>query len=172
MVDLYAVEGNSADEITTYANTPAAPGSDAVVEISPDRGLYVRIANAIAKASRMGVPVYMKLRDVNGNHLPTNTSAFFSLKVQGMEEAVKVSEKKGNLSFYATNDITTQRDKDNIDGALFELQAPETEGGDTISALRVRDIDALFFKIDSAAEIDWTQSEFYIDSEATDEQEL
>jgi hypothetical protein len=172
MVDLYAVEGNSADEVETYPNVPASPDPDAVVEISPDRGLFLRIANAIAKASRMGVPVYMKLRDADGNHIPTNTSAYFALEVQGMEEAVKVSEKKGNLSFYSTNDITTQRDTDNVDGALFELQEPETEGGDTISALRVRDIDALYFKIDSAAEVDWNNSEWYIDSEATDEREL
>jgi len=172
MVDLFAVEGNSADEVETYPNVPAAPGADAVVKIKPERGLFIRIANAIAKASRMGVPVYSKLRDTDGNHIPTNTSAYFALEVQGMEEPVKVSEKKGNLSFYATNDITTQRDTDNVDGALFELQEPETQGGEPVSALRVRDIDALYFKIDSAAEVDWSQSEFYIDSEATDEREL
>ena len=169
MVDLFAVEGNSADEVETYPNVPAAPGADAVVKIKPERGLFIRIANAIAKASRMGVPVYSKLRDTDGNHIPTNTSAYFALEVQGMEEPVKVSEKKGNLSFYATNDITTQRDTDNVDGALFELQEPETQGGEPVSALRVRDIDRLYLSIESSEQIDWEQSQLFIEGSTVNE---
>lgn len=172
MVDLYASEGASSEQITTYPNVPASPGADSVVEISPERGLFLRITNAISKASRMGVPVYAKLRDTNGNHIPTDSASYFALRVQGMEEPVKVSERRGNVSFYSTNDLTTQRDTDNVDGSLYELQEPETEGGEPVKALRVRDIDALFFKVESSAEIDWSQSEFYVDSEATEEHEL
>lgn len=170
--DLFAVEGSTSDYVTTYDNYPTSPGADEIVEISPDRGLFVRILNAVAKANQPGVPVYMKLRDSSGNPLPANTSAFFSIEVQGMEEPSKVSEKRGNLSFYISNDITTQRDIDNVNGSLFVLTRPETEGGQRVEKIDVRDIDSLYFKIDSAAAIDWDQSEFYIDTAATSEGRL
>jgi hypothetical protein len=172
MTDLFAVNGNTSEYVETFQNYPNSPSADEVVEITPDRGLFLRIANAVKKTTRPGVPVYMKLRDANGNHLPANTSAWFSLELQGMEEPSKVANKKGNMSFYLSNDLTTQRDVDNVDGAVFELTRPESEGGDTVSALRVRDIDSMYFKIDSDAQIDWSQSEFYIDSEAVEEGSL
>jgi hypothetical protein len=132
----------------------------------------LRIANKIAKASEMGVPIYMKLLDSNGDHLPPSTSAYFALQLRGMEEPTKVSEKRGNLSFYLSNDITTQRDTDNVDGSLFVLSEPETNGGETVSHLDVRDIDKLFFKIDSDQTIDWSKSEFYVDTNAVQEGSL
>jgi hypothetical protein len=171
--DLFAVEGSTSDDLETYVNYPASPGHDSIIEISPDRGLFLRFLNQLQKAGgAVGMPVYLKLRDTNGDHIPANTSAYFALQVQGMEEPTKVSEKRGNLSFYLSNDITTQRDTDNIDGSLFVLTAPETDGSDPIPKLDVRDIDRLFFKIDSSAEVDWSQSEFYIDTAAVSEGSL
>lgn len=172
MADLYAVEGATSEYVDVHTNHPNSPGSDAIVEISPDRGLFLRLFNRIAKASRPGIPVYMKLRDSNGDHVPANTVAYWALQIQGMEEPTKVSGKKGNLSFYLSNDLTTQRDADNVDGSLFTLQEPETEGGNTVRHIDVRDIDTVYFKVDAAAEIDWNNSEFYVDTEAVEEASL
>lgn len=172
MVDLFAVNGSTSDDVETFDNYPASPGADTIVSISPDRGLMLRLLNKIKKATQLGLPVYMKLRDSNGDPLPADTSAFFSITVQGMEEPAKVSEKRGNLSFYLANDITTQRDVDNIDGSLFVLTTPESEGAERVSHLDVRDIDDFQFKINASQQIDWSQSEFYIDSDAVREGSL
>lgn len=170
--DLFAVEGNTSEYVEVHENHPSTPGADPIVEISPDRGLMLRLINRIGKASRPGLPVYAKLRDTDGNHVPANTAAFFSLQVQGMEEPTKVSEKRGNVSHYLSNTLTEQRDTDNVDGSLFVLTAPETDGSEPVPNIDVRDIDTLFFKIDSAATIDWDNSEFYIDTAATREGSL
>ena len=76
------------------------------------------------------------------------------------------------MSFYLSNDITTQQDTDNVDGSLFALQEPETNGSALVENIDVRDIDALVFKIESAQAIDWDNSEFYIDSSAVREGSL
>jgi hypothetical protein len=115
------------------------------------------------------VPVYFKLRDNNGDHIPANSVGYFSLKLSGMEEPVRVSQKRGNLSHYLANGITKQRDVDNVDAATWTLLEPETQGGDPVKTITVRDIDALYFKVDSSATIDWAQSEFYIDMDAVQE---
>lgn len=172
MVDLFAVNGSTSDNVETFQNYPASPDADTVVRISPDRGMFITILNEIAKTSRPGVPVYMKLRDSTGSQLPPDTEAYFSLKLQGMEEPVKVSKKKGNISFYVSNDLTVQRDVDNVDNAVFRLQKPENEGGDVVGSITVRDIDSMEFKVDGSAQIDWSQSEWYVDDEAAEEGSL
>ena len=172
MTDLFSVEGNDAEYVDTHANHPTTPGADPIVEISPDRGLFIRLLNKIAKTTEPGIPVYMDLRDSNGDPLPPSTSAYFALKLQGMEEPAKVSQKRGNISFWTSNDITTQRDTDNVDGSLFVLTRPETEGGQTVPQIDVRDIDVLYFNIDGAAAVDWDESEFYIDTNAVQEGSL
>jgi hypothetical protein len=92
---------------------------------------------------------------------------FFALEVQGMEQPVKVSAKKSNLSFYVANDITTQRDEDNIDNAKIVLQRPETSATDEpIKAINVRDIDAMYFQLEASAAVDWSQSEWQVDNQA------
>jgi hypothetical protein len=167
--DLFAVKGNTGDYVETYANVPASPGATPAVEISPDRGRFIQLLNKLAKTDSLGVPIYMKLRDSNGDHLPPSTSGYLALKLSGMEEAVRVSAKHGNFSHYLANDITTQRDTDNVDAATWELQEPETEGGDPVKSITVRDIDALYFNIDSPQAIDWSKSEFYVDTDAVQE---
>lgn len=167
--DLFAVKGETANYVDTYANVPAAPGASKVLGVDPDRGRFVRLLNNLPKTGTLGIPVYLKLRDSNGDHIPANSSAYLSLKLSGMESAVRISEKKGNLSHYLSNDITTQRDVDNVDAACFELQQPETEGGDPVRSITVRDIDEAFINVDSSEVIDWTQSEVYIDTDAVKE---
>jgi hypothetical protein len=167
--DLFAVEGNTSEYVTTYPNVPAAPNASPVIEIEPDRGRFVRLLNSLAKTDTLGMPVYMKLRDSNGDHIPANSVGYWSLKLSGMEEPVRVSQKRGNLSHYLANSITKQRNVDNIDSATWALREPETEGGDPVRSITVRDIDAMFFKIESSEAIDWDESEFYVDTDAVQE---
>ena len=171
--DLFIQNGNAGDFVTQLTNSPSSPGATPIAEITPDRGLFVRIANAVSKGSERGVPVYMRLRDSNNNLLPASTAAYFEMEIQGQEQAHKVSAKRAQISHYVANDLTTQRNTDNVDTSKFVLQRPETSPvSQPASALEVRDIDSLYFSIDSSAEIDWSNSEWYVDTEATDKGSL
>ncbi|MFC7226308.1 hypothetical protein N0B31_02750 [Salinirubellus salinus] len=165
--NLFINNGATGEAVEKLTNTPSAPGATPIVKISPSRGLFLRIANQVAKGSNVGVPVYMDLYDSNGDPIPPNSAVFFALEVQGMEQPVKVSAKKSNLSFYVANDITTQRDEDNIDNAKIVLQRPETSATDEpIQAINVRDIDAMYFQLEASAAVDWSQSEWQVDNQA------
>jgi len=166
--DLFAQNGNSASSVNTYQNVPSAPDPTPVFEVDPDRGLFIRIANRVASGQELGVPVYMKLRDSNNNDLPASTSAFWTMTVQGQEQAHKVSAKRATMQHYLSNTITQQRDKDNIDAAKFVLQRPETgPTSEPVNSLQIRDVDTFRLEIDSSATIDWSNSELYIDTNAT-----
>lgn len=168
--DLFIVNGTASDYVTPRTNTTGQ--ATPIMEISPDRGLFLRFLNAVAKGSERGMPAYGKFRDSGSAHLPANTSLYWALEVQGMEQPVKVSEKKGNVSFYISNDLTTQRDKDNVDGSKFILTEPETnQNPGPVNHINVRDIDAMYLMCESSTQIDWDTSEVYVDTNAVQQGE-
>lgn len=166
--DLFAQNGTTGDFVSTFQNVTGAPGHTPIFEVNPDRGLFIRLANQVASGQEIGVPVYFKLRDTNSNALPASTSAYFTMQVAGQEQAQKVSAKRATIQHWNSNTISEQRDDDNIDAAKFVLQRPETSPtSEPVNALEVRDVDALRLEIDSSAQIDWSNSELYVDSNAT-----
>lgn len=164
--DIYAAKGNSADSVTTYQNEPAAPRPSPILEVSPDRGNFLRFLNAAIKGTVKGIPVYMKLRDTDGNLLPINTELKLELEVAGMDKEMVVSETVKSIDSYRTLSLSDQRDTDNIDSTKLTLQFPDAapKSGPAPN-VDVRDIDALYVTIESAVKVDWANSEFYFDSD-------
>jgi hypothetical protein len=169
--DIFASEGATAEAVTTAQNAPASPVPTPILEITPERGQFLRFLNNVAQGDQGGMPVYMDLRDSNGDKLPTSTSLYFAVEPSGHESAMKVSEVLKNISQYVKLGISEQRNVDNIDSAKIELQAPENapNGGDSVPKVDVRDIDTLYLMCDSPAQIDWAQSEVYIESNAVEQ---
>lgn len=131
-----------------------------ILEITPGNGLYFEILNAAARGSEPGVPIYAKLRDSNGDLLPLGTSLRFEFESPGDDERSKVSEVRDNLQPYNNLSITDQQDEEYIDA----VKVPLLE-----SALRVRDIDSLYVSVNSSAEIDWANSQLFIEGSAVNE---
>jgi hypothetical protein len=169
--DLFASEGSTAEAVTVAQNAPASPRPTPILEITPERGQFLRFLNNVAQGDQGGMPVYMDLRDSNGDKLPTSTSLYFAVEPSGHESTMKVSEVLKNISQYVKLGISEQRNVDNIDSVKIELQAPENapNGGDSVSKVDVRDIDTLYLMCDSPAQIDWAQSEVYIESNAVEQ---
>jgi len=166
--DVFAAEGQSADEVTTHQNAPASPEATPILEISPAQGTFLRFLNEVAKGSEIGMPVYADLRDTNGDPLPINTTLYWAVKPAGHQDKLGVSEVLRSIDQYHTLTLTEQRNVDNIDAVKHTLQAPESvsNGGQPVPKVDVRDIDAYYLMADSSAQIDWDQSSLYIDSNA------
>jgi len=164
--DIYAAKGNSADAVTTYQNEPTSPRPSPILGVSPERGTFFRFVNAIIKGSVNGLPIYLKLRDSNGDLLPVNTEIKLELEVAGMDKEMVVSEIMKSIDQYRTLDLSEQRNTDNIDSTKFTLQFPDAapQSGPA-PKVDVRDIDTLYVTIDSAVKVDWSQSELFIDSD-------
>ena len=166
MVDLFASGGETSDLVSTHENVAGVMTK--VLSVKPDRGTFLRILNRVAKGDMQGLPLYMTLLDAGGVALPTNTKVEIRAKLAGMDQAVKISERKSNISFYNTNSLTVQRNEDNVDGAKIVLTSPEVGGnGAPRQSVDIRDIDEFQICIQSASVIDWaTHSELFVESNA------
>jgi len=164
--DIYAATGNSADAVTTYQNEPSSPRPSPILEVSPERGTFLRFVNAVIKGTVQGLPIYMKLRDSNGDLLPVNTEIKLELEVAGMDKEMVVSETMKSTDQYRTLSLQEQRNVDNIDSTKFTLQYPDAapESGPA-PKVDVRDHDSFYVTIDSAVQVDWAESELFIDSD-------
>lgn len=172
MVDLFVVEGSSSDYVTQKTNAAGMDIPTPILEVSPDRGLFLRFLNNVPKGDNSGLPIYADLRDSNGDPLPSNTVLVLQATVAGSDDRFIISEKRGNISFYNSNDITTQQDVDNVDGSKIKLQAPDAASASgEVPKHDIRDIDSLYVSVISAAQIDWANSSLYFDSEAVVEGE-
>lgn len=161
MVELFISEGTASEHAEKRTNTTG--------EMTPilasvlDRGTFARIRNQVRKGDEIGIPVYADLRDTNGDPLPVNTSVQFEIKVAGKSRTFKVSKEMRNISVYNSQTIKEQRNSDNVDSVKMVLTQPEANGGQKVPFVDFRDIDEFRVSIDSAAQIDWANSELYID---------
>ncbi|MHB9287359.1 hypothetical protein ACKVMT_10015 [Halobacteriales archaeon Cl-PHB] len=168
MTDLNAVKGNSTDEVITYQNAPAVARPTPIIELDAESGTLLRLSN-IGGEGAPGLPVFMKLRDSNGDHIPVNSSLFFEVERAGQDSAIKHSVQVENLSFYQSNSISEQRDADKIRHAKLMLTPPENAPATgPVGSIDIRDVDAGYFTLDSAVQVDWSNSEFFIASEAAE----
>ncbi|MBX0322470.1 hypothetical protein EGH21_05440 [Halomicroarcula sp. F13] len=171
-VDLFASEGKTADAVTVSQNAPSSPVPTPILEIDPNRGQFLRFFNKVAKGAAQGIPIYLDLRDSNDDPLPVNTTLYFAIKPNGHTTNILVSEVVESIDQYVTLSISEQRNVDNIDAAKLTLQFPEThpeKAGDPTEFVDVRDIDQLFLFCDSQAQVDWSNSSAYIESDAVEQ---
>lgn len=139
---------------TTGLRTP-------ILEISPDDGLALVFNNNSARGTEEGIPVYADLRDSNDNQLPLDTELLFEFERPGNDsDRNRVSEVKDNIQSINNLSIKEQQDYEFIDAVKIPLL------GD---AVIVRDIDSLFISITSTEEIDYDNSQIYIEGSTVDE---
>lgn len=166
-LDLYAQNGTTADYVSTAQNAAGSNEPNTVLEVSPDRGTWLRILNHVNAGSQQGIPVYMDLQNSAGNNLPPNTRMFFSIALSNSGDDVRVSQKVKNIAFWNQNSLTTQRNKNDVDGAKVVLEHPSmAPSSGPAEKVDVRDIDTFKVKLQSADQIDWTNSSFFFDSSA------
>jgi len=167
MSKIYVSQGTSPDIVTQETNQTGR--FDSILTVEPERGTFLRILSAIARGDDVGVPVYARLKDSNGDLLPTNSRYQFFLSPAGMEATLKISQRVRSISDHNTLSIKEQRNSDHVDTVKVKLQEPETMGGQTLpggESVDFRDIDVFGVELESTKAIDWAQAEFYIDSTA------
>ncbi len=167
MSKIYVSDGDSPSIVTQETNQTGK--FDSILAVEPDRGTFLRLVAAVARGEDLGVPIYAKLRDSDGNLLPTDTRMQMYLSPAGMQATLKVSERIESISDYNTLSIKEQRNSDHVDTVKVRLQEPETMGGRHLSAsenIDFRDIDVFGVELESTQQVDWAQSEFYIESNA------
>ncbi|WP_058365750.1 hypothetical protein [Haloparvum sedimenti] len=170
MADLYASMGATSDIVETYTNAAGVPRATPIIGIVAERGTFVRILNSVSRGEQeVGVPIYMDLRDSNGDPLPTNTEVEIEIERAGAKDTLLYG-KLEQISHYNQSTISEQRNVDNVDAAKVVLEYPDSapQSG-PVSHVDIRDVDDAFISIDSAAEIDWNNSEIYVDSSAVKE---
>lgn len=167
MSKIYNSQGTSPDIVSQDTNTTGK--MDTVLTVQPDRGTFLRILAAVSKGQTVGVPVYAKLRDSGNSNLPVDTQMQFVLEPAGMDATLKVSAKIESINEYHNLSLSEQRNRDNVDQVKIKLQQPETQGGEPLAPdeyIDFRDVDSFQVQIKSSTQIDWSNSEFYIDSNA------
>lgn len=149
---------NISDNATEQPNIPGVVSP--ILEFSPDEGLALVLRNAAARGTAAGIPIYAKLYDSNGDLLPLDSSLRIEYESPGADERRKVSEVRDNLQPYNNLSITEQQDEEFVDAIKIPLLG---------ESLTVRDIDSFFISIESSAEIDWSNSQLYIEGSTVSE---
>lgn len=140
---------DTATERTNITGTPSP-----ILEFTPDDGLMLELLNRAARGTAQGIPVYAKLRDSNGDPLPLGTSLRFEYERPSDEQRNRVSEVRDNIQPFTNLTIQEQQDEEFIDSVKIPLRG---------NKLRVRDIDSLYLSIESSEQIDWSNSQLYIE---------
>jgi len=137
--------------------------TDPILEISPDSGLFLTIVNMVVRGSGEGIPVYADLRDSNDDQLPIGTSIRFQYEAPGDSDRTTVSDVRDNIQPWNNLSISQQQDEEFVDSVKIPL-----EGGPG-QQINVRDIDSFYVTIESSAQIDWSNSQLYIEGNAVTE---
>jgi len=141
---------------TTEQNTTGQ--IDPVLKFSPDEGVLLRVLNHMIKGDIAGPPVYYKLKDTNGNELPTDTFVTWQFQAPGQDDRTIIGRSRDNISPWNSQSITDQRDSDRIDSVKLPFDASPDGYVD------VTHVDDLILSVDSSTQIDWSNSEFYLDA--------
>jgi hypothetical protein len=163
-MEFYSATGTDANQVSSQQNSTGQ--MTPILQSDLDRGTFVKLVAAIAKGSQLGVPIYSDLKDSNDDELPTDTQLQFELKQSGHEQSLKTSETIKSIAQWKELSLTEQRNTDHIDQVKVELQAPEVKGGGAVPFVRFRNIDTFQVSINSSAQIDWSNSQLYIDPTA------
>ena len=167
MVDnaIYVDNGNATDLVENYQSNTAGQESD-VIEVAPPRGTLVRILNRVARGDNVGFPVYAKLRNSDGNHVPTTTKLEWRIEPATGNRDLTVSKRFESVSAYETTSLQEQRKSENVDNVKHVLTTPESQGGEPVPYHTINDIQAFKLVAIGPEPIDWNQSALYIDSTA------
>ncbi|WP_144901357.1 hypothetical protein [Halobellus captivus] len=134
--------------------------ADPILAFSPDEGLLLELINRATRGSAPGIPVYMDLRDSNDDPLPIGTSVQVEFERPSDRNRNVVSEERDNIQPWNNLSISQQQDEEFVDSVKIPLLG---------KALQVRHIDTVYVSIESSAQIDWSNSQFYMEGSAVNE---
>ncbi|MUV87796.1 hypothetical protein GJ631_14860 [Natronomonas sp. CBA1123] len=129
-----------------------------ILTFSPEDGTAEQIRHAVNKGDESGVPIYFDLRDGSGNPLPNDTEVLLRVDVPSKEQPVVVSERLKNIAAWNALDMREQRNEENIDAVKVDLKG---------KVINVRYFDSLRVDVVSSEQVDWSNSELYVDGKAT-----
>jgi len=141
---------------TQQTNVTDQPTS--ILAFEPEDGTRLQIKNGVAKGDEKGVPFYMDLRDSANNPLPNDTEVILEVTVPSRSKPLAVSEEVTNIASWNSIDLGDQRNEENVDQMKIELEG---------NVVNVRYFDQLDIIVTSSAQIDWANSELYVDGKAT-----
>jgi hypothetical protein len=133
---------------------------DPILTFSPEDGVALLAANLVRGGS-VGIPIYLRLRDSNNDPIPINSSLTWMFKRPGDDQYTVVGETRDNIQPWVTLDLAAQQNKDNEGATVLELKGGRGQG------LRVDDVDEWALALDSSAQIDWSNSQAYVENDAT-----
>lgn len=163
-IEVYS--GAASDLVTKKTNV--VDQMTPILQVSPDRGNAVRVLNMVARGQATGVPVYMKLKDSNGNDMPVDTALQWEFSPSNTDSRYKISRRLSNIAQYNNNTIAKQTDVDRIDTFKQVLTEPEFRGSSPVQHFQWSDIEDVFVSIKSSAQIDWSQSKFEVEPSAVE----
>lgn len=137
-------------EATQQTNDTGTMSS--ILDVDPENGTAVQLAESVAKGAEMGLPIVMDLRDSNDDPLPDDTELLMRVeRPEDPEDGVVVTEKVRGINAWNTLSNKEQRNEENIDAVKVPMKG----------VITVRFFDTLHVQIKSSAQIDWANSEFY-----------
>jgi hypothetical protein len=141
-----------------------------ILTFTPDDGLLLVIRGMVSAGTERGFPLYMDLRDSNGDPLPEDTRVVFQYKSPSMDDPQTVTHPLDHIRPWNALSLNEQQDEEFIDRTKVELKNTDTAlAQGEVPQVQVRDIDELRMSIDSSVQVDWGNSRVYIDRNAVRE---
>jgi hypothetical protein len=133
---------------------------DQILTFQPEDGVRLLLRN-LMEGGRVGIPLYLRLRDSNDDPIPINSSLTWMFKRPGDDTWTVVGRTRDNIQPWVTLTLAEQRNNDNAGATLLPLK-----GGDG-QVLEVTDVQEVALALDSSVQVDWTNSQAYLDTEAS-----
>lgn len=149
MADLLSNLGTT--KVNTTEKTNETGSMDEILTFSPIEGMILRFI-----AGNGGPPLYLDLRDSNGDPLPQDTELALTYDRPEFDEPMRVTQTLSNISTYNRLSIQEQQNEEYRERTRVPFK-------DRFSAVGVRNIDVFGLAINSSEQIDWTQSSAYVD---------
>jgi hypothetical protein len=143
------------DKVEAIEQTNVTGQRTPILSFTPIDGMMLALRGS--SSGGVGIPIYAKLMDSNGDDLPLDTELVLRYDAPHLDQPKVVSHKLSNLRVYRGLSIKEQQNADYRDRTRIELKG---------SMLEVRDIDEVQIAINSSKEIDWSKSRVYIDEQA------
>ncbi len=139
-----------------------------ILTLDPERGTKIKLQNRISKGEQMGLPLYMQLKDSTGAFLPTNSTFEWRIERVTDDQPIVISQEADNISYWNSNSIKTQRNTDNVDAVKVPFKTPAVFAGQDQGppkAINVPGTAKLHLYLTSQAQVDWSESQFFVESE-------
>lgn len=126
-----------------------------VLTFSPIDGLRLTLDNIVN--GETGIPIYLDLKDGNGDDLPLDTTLTLRFDAPHLDQTQVVAYSLSNIRQYVNLSIKDQQNADYRDRTRISLKG---------RSLIVEDTESVSISIKSDTQIDWSQSQAYIDTDA------